>query len=144
LYLLLITKRTIIVATRHDFWAQKCSLPKILLRLGSAPNPAGDAHSPPRSPSWIWEPLFNREGRGTGRKGNGNKGEDQGGEGRESRGTEGRRGEKEGERGEKREAGWPSGPIGESTPLAHRAPMALAFSTFPRPRDVWDIAIYAG
>ena len=137
MYLLLITKRTIIVATRHDFLAQKCSLPKILLRSGSAPNSAGDAHSPPRSPSWIWEPLFNREGRGTGRKGNGDEGEDQGGEGR---GGEGRGGKVEGRRegeGRKREKGERKGRraglvvLGESTPLAHTAPMALAFSTFP-------------
>jgi len=94
-------KRTKIVASRNDFWAQ--DVPKMLLRSGSATNHAGELTALPQVP-WVWEgAVCSGEARGTGKKGKSREGT---GERKESRGTEGRGVER---KGDEREAGWRSG-----------------------------------
>jgi len=67
LYLLFSTKRTKIVVTRHDFWAQ--NVPKMLLRPGLRPKPRFGSSQ--RSPDPLWGPNCGREGREMRRERNG-------------------------------------------------------------------------
>jgi len=101
LYLLLSTKRTKIVVSRHDFWAQYVS--KMLLQSGLSPESRWcSSRRSPDSLAKFWGPLRGRKWKGTGkerRRGTeGERGErkvegrreGEGGEGRNERGKEGR------------------------------------------------------
>ena len=68
LHLLLSTKRTKMVASRHDFWAQ--NVLEMLVRPRLRPQPRWVAHSaPPGFLAGFTEPFRGREERGTGRNG---------------------------------------------------------------------------